>query len=149
MKVLAYKGKGAISKAIQWQTRSPWSHVAILLDNGETIEAWQKGGVRICGSPGENHAAGTEIAVFGIDYKFDEATATARLLAEVGKKYDFSSVLRFVTRRDSAADNKWFCSELVHAILPFLLARINSAHVSPRDIVLSPYLKFEKIFSVR
>jgi len=149
MKVLIYKGRGLISRAIQWQTRSPWSHVALLLNGWRTVEAWHRGGVVISDTPGTLHAKGTEIAILRIEYDFNRIEAEDRLLAELGKDYDFHSVLRFISRRDAPADNKWFCSELVHYTLPFLLARVNSSHVSPRDIALSPYLKLEEVITVR
>lgn len=149
MKILAYQGISLVSKAIRWQTRSPWSHIGILLSDGRTVEAWHKGGVVISANQRKNHTIGTKIAVFRIDFEFYEEKVEASLLSEVGKKYDFRSVFRFVSRRNAPADDRWFCSELAHAKLPFLLERVNSAHVSPRDLVMSPYLKLEREFVVR
>ncbi len=145
MKILAYKGTGLISKAIRWRTRSPWSHVAVLLPDQRVVEAWHRGGVVLASSLSENHAPGTEVSVFAIDYEFDRDAVTQSLLAEVGKKYDLLSVLKFVTLRQATADDRWFCSELVLAKLPFLLGQVWPSHTSPRDIVLSPYLRLEEV----
>lgn len=143
MKILAYRGRGLISKAIQWQTRSPYSHVAIELPNGLVIEAWHKGGVSQSPSYRTLHTGGTKVDVFGIDIKFDLHRVERFLTEQIGKKYDFNAVARFISRRDEPADDKWFCSELVLAAMPFLLRHIPPSHTTPRDITLSPYLTRE------
>ncbi len=145
MKVLAYQGRGWVSKSIQWQTRSPWSHVGILLDNNRVVEAWHRGGVCLHDHIGSVHSPGTKVSVFSIEQEFNEAQVEDWLLEQIGKDYDFRSVARFVSRRTAPANDRWFCSELVHAALPFLLERIKSARVSPRDIVMSPLLKLEQV----
>ena len=116
MRILGYKGKSMTSKLIQLQTRSEYSHVAIMLDDLSVVEAWQGTGVRK-------------------DF----------LLTQLGKKYDYSSVFRFVTRRDALDNDRIFCSELVE--LAFIrgglrLLRGNPSHHSPRDTVMCPYLKY-------
>lgn len=152
MKILLYRGESWISKAIKWQTRSPYSHAAIQLDDGSVVEAWHIGGVSHVSGPGVNHTPGTEIDVFGfsrnvsgrIDH--NRATAEAWLLSQVGARYDYRGVLRFVSRRDWPANDAWFCSELVAefcAILGVqLLDRIPWSHVSPAMIGYSPRLDF-------
>ena len=143
MKILAYRGKSLISKAIQWQTRSPYSHVAIEHDNLWVTEAWHVGGVAFSPDYRALHSGGTKVDVFGIDIKFDQRAAEDFLAKQIGKKYDFSAIARFISRRDEPADDKWFCSELVLAAMPFLLRHIPPSHTTPRDITLSPYLTRE------
>ena len=149
MKILAYKGKSWISKAIRWQTRSPYSHIAVQLYDGSVIEAWHVGGVRHIADPFEGHSPGTEIDVYGIKLSepLNEIAVEQFLLDQVGKKYDFKSVARFVTRRDVELDDAWFCSELAEAgFISGGLTFLNgspSRH-SPRDTVMSPYLVFER-----
>ena len=152
MKILAYRGKSLISRLIRWQTRSPYSHIAVQLDDGSVVEAWHKGGVRHIGDPLDGHTPGTDIDVYGVYSMGCELPSVAKniieqfLLAQVGKKYDFVSVARFVTRRLSPADEKWFCSELAEAAFivgGFRLLNGPASHHSPRDTVMSPYLVYE------
>lgn len=146
MKILAYRGKSLISKAIRFQTRSKYSHIAVMLDDGSVIEAWHKGGVRKSPSFSTLHSPGTKVDVFRIDADFDEATTNRFLHEQVGKKYDFKSVARFLSRRKTRHNNKYFCSELAEFALAFgglLLLNGNPSEHSPRDTVLSPHLILE------
>lgn len=146
MKILAYRGKSWISKVIRWQTRSKYSHIAIELDNGSVIEAWHVGGVAHNKDFRTVHTKGTLVDVFDITIKIDEIAISAFLLDQVGKKYDFGSIVRFMSRRAEPKDEKWFCSELamegVSAGEVNLLERIPASHVSPGQIVTSPLLRF-------
>ncbi len=148
MKILAYKGKGLISRLIQFQTRSPYSHVALLLNESEVIEAWHVGGVRKLATPFVGHDLKTVIDVYNITEDFDEETVLKFLQKQLGKSYDFRSVFRFLTREKVVNDDKWFCSELICEAfskggLP-LLKNISCSMVSPRDVSISPYLEFER-----
>ena len=153
MKILMYKGLGFVSRAIQVQTRSPYSHVGIQFSDGAIIEAWHTGGkwpwhgtVRMIGDPWEGHDPRTPIDVFELAGEYNEASG--RLFAErqIGKKYDFRSVWRFMSRRNAPAnDDRWFCSELGVVICRKALFNIlngNAAHMSPRDVAMSPMLEF-------
>ena len=143
MRILAYKGIGPISKAIRWQTRSPFSHVAMELNDGTVVEAWHKGGVVHASDFRAMHTPGTQVVAYKILGGFDEVATEEFLLEQVGKKYDFQSVFRFVSRRKAPANDKWFCSELVEVgLLEGGLRLLNgppSEH-SPRDTVMSPVL---------
>jgi len=146
VQILAYKGLSWVSKAIRWQTRSDYSHIAIELDDGSVIEAWHVGGVAHNQSFRTVHTKGTPVDAFAILEKIDENEALAFLLDQVGKKYDFGSIARFMTRRDEPHDEKWFCSELAMAGVSKggvdLLKRIPASHVSPGHMVTSPLLGF-------
>jgi len=67
-------------------------------------------------------------------------------MAQVGKAYDFTSVLRFISRRQERRTDsgKWFCSELVFAALQKggvnVLERIQPWAVSPGMLACSPLL---------
>ena len=146
MKILAYKGLSFISKAIRWQTRSPYSHIAVELDDGSVVEAWHVGGVAHNRSFRAVHTKGTEVDVFAIARKHDAIVMSDFLLNQVGKKYDFGSIARFMSRRAEPHDEKWFCSELAMACVYVggvdLLKRIPDSHVSPGQMVTSPMLEF-------
>lgn len=146
MKVLLYKGRSVISRAIRFQTRSQYSHAAVMLDDGSVIEAWHKGGVRKVKSPFDGHSDRTEIDVYGIVGDYDVDVVQTFLEDQVGKEYDFSSVFRFLSRRKASANGKWFCSELV--LEAFSRNGLDLLHgrpseLSPRDVALSPYLMYE------
>ena len=142
-----YKGKSLLSRAIQWQTRSEYSHASWIFDNQCVIEAWQ-GGVRktphfCCG-----HTPGTVIELWDF---VDPLTETERaqiarfLLAQVGHPYDYFGVLKFVSRRRARSDEAWFCSELVfEACLSAgrrLLNGVESWQVYPGMLPMSPMLR--------
>lgn len=147
MRILLYQGKSLISRAIRWQTRSKYSHAAVELDSGQVIEAWRKG-VRMTESMSDDHTPGTMVDCFAINAEFDPTQVEDYLLMQIGKKYDFKAIARFLTRRDQRDNEKWFCSELVAAAFNMaevrLLARIPDSHVSPRDLWISPLLVYQE-----
>lgn len=144
LRVLLFHGRGLISALIRWQTRSEYSHAAIMLDDGSIIEAWQGAGVRKL--PGLKR--GTE----GIDAF--ELTQPCNHLAVLefldtvlvdNHGYDYLGVFRFVTRRRAKQNKKWFCSELVFAAIQAgglnLFERTEPWEVSPGLLARSPYLR--------
>lgn len=150
MKLLAYHGKGIVSRMIQLQTRSPYSHIALQLDDGTVIEAWHVGGVRHNADWTTIHGKGTSVDVFRFNEEslcqFDEGKVLAWLQKQLGKKYDFLSVFRFLSKRKALKNDRWFCSELVEqAIIEGGGQLLNGepAHHSPRDTVMSPCLILE------
>lgn len=152
MRVLLYEGKSLVSRIIQFQTRSRFSHAAIQMDSGLIVEAWHIGGVRPLPSVHEGHTPGTKVSVFDVTVPFDTEAVDKFLADQIGKRYDFWSVARFLTRRDSAANDRWFCSELVMAAFlaggAHLLHRIPPSHTTPRDLWLSPYLRYHGLVHV-
>lgn len=143
MKVLGYRGLGLVSKAIRFQTRSDYSHVALETSNGDVFEAWYIGGVRKLRNFREGHHPGTEVDVFTSILPVKEQEAVEFLTAQVGKKYDWHSVFRFLSRRDAPEDGKWFCSELVMVVFAKFctpLLNLQPWAASPRDVCISPVL---------
>lgn len=117
--ILLYRGISWVSRVIQWQTRTPYSHAAWMMRDGTVIEAWHVGGVRHNANPFLCHTSGTTVDV----YDFKQPLSTAEhdriesfLLSHCGRSYDFLGVFRFLTRDNCEPSNgklKWFCSELV------------------------------------
>ena len=156
MRILGYKGTSLTSHAIKLQTRSKYSHIGVQLADGSVIEAWAegffKGSVRRIKNPFIKHADNTLIDVYNLHSDvigdFDAEHAEDYLIRQIGQKYDYSSVIRFVTRKRQTTDNdKKFCSEL--AELAFIeggvrLLNGNPSEHSPRDTLLSPYLVFQE-----
>lgn len=143
MRILQYQGLSLMSRAIRWQTRSAYSHTALELDDGSVIEAWTSG-VRHTKTPWTDHKKGTVVDFYEIKAEFDSAFAESWLRSQIGKKYDFQGIVRFMTRRDHPENDSWFCSELALTALDkagVSLLHLPSAHASPRDVGISPLLK--------
>ena len=140
-KILLFRGRGIISKMIQWQCRSEYSHAAILMPDGRIVESWQGDGVRC-----KRMKSWDGVTAFSVPMATDDDWAAVIEFAKskVGERYDYKSVLQFVSRRKADDNNRWFCSELVFAAFQNagidLLARVSAANVSPGDLCLSPYL---------
>lgn len=139
--VLLFRGRGIISTLIRWQSRSQYSHAALLMPDGRIVESWQGAGVRT-----KPVTDWTDIEAYDVagmsDHQWDLALDFAMELE--GHGYDYRAVLRFVSRRPAADNERWFCSELVFAALQSagvdLLSRISAAAVSPGMLSLSPRL---------
>ena len=162
--ILLYKGKSWISKIIEWQTFSPYSHAAWWCQDGTVIEAWHtqtvngklkiklKEGVQRHDSPATIHEIGTEIDVFEVP-GIDEAAVESFLIEQLGKDYDFAPVIRgFVFRVMRDNPDKWFCSELVSAAcaaagVPML--RAPAWKTSPGLLSYSPLLKLVGTITTR
>lgn len=150
IRIALYKGVSLISILIRMQTRSVYSHAACLLDDDSAIEAWNVGGVRHIKTLLTGHKPQTDIDVYHIAATQAQQECYEKFLhAQVGKKYDFRSVFRFLTKYPAVRNNKWFCSELVMAacaeagITPLL--RVAAEEVSPAMLSYSPLLnKYQK-----
>jgi uncharacterized protein YycO len=147
MRLCLHQGKGFVSSAIRWQTRSKYSHASLLFGDGLVIEAREFIGV---------HATkllprqGEAIEIF-------EVQATARqesvmrhyALSQVGKPYDYISIARFLTREPVREwqRNDWFCSELAFETFRIaeihLLQNIAAWAVNPGMLSLSPLLRWK------
>ncbi len=145
VKILLHRGRGAISKLIQWQTRSPYSHASLLFDNGQVVEAREFKGVRWLKRPDWEKE---EIDVFEVETTPEQNSAIWIFVnCQCGKPYDYTMVARFVSRRQETrkSSGKWFCSELVFAAFQKagieLLARTEPWEVSPGLLAKSPLLK--------
>ena len=149
MKILLYRGKSWVSRLIQWQTRSVYSHAAIELEGGEVYEAWPAGGVRVVSNSGERHTPGTQVDVYEVhppkNMDINPEAVRVWLKQQVGYGYDWFAVLRFLNRRSQPAPNRWFCSELVLFALNIGGVRLLNgkfSRMAPRDVAMSPYLNF-------
>lgn len=144
-----YKGTSAMSRLIRSVNWGEYSHVAWLdPDHGDVVEAWTDGGVRQVESLSERHTAETVVDLFTVPLMTRQERDMIRqfLHGQIGKKYDWSGILHFVTRRPEHPRDQqaWFCSELIFAAFLFarleLLARIPAYKVFPSLMVYSPIL---------
>lgn len=153
MRIACYKGKSFVSKLIRWFTRSDYSHVAFLLDDGSVIEAWEKGGVLHNASLRTKHTPKTEVDIFEIVPPLtlnEEADLIGNIRDELGKDYDYWAVMRFLTRQGKppGVGEKWFCSEFVfemlHKIGRVLFVNTEPWEVQPGWIPRSTVLKWDR-----
>lgn len=139
--ILLMSGNGFVSKLIKFQSWGDVSHAAILLEQDLLVEAWQGKGVRY-----KIIQDWKNVRRFEITQPFSELELRLFISKQIGKKYDYRGVARFLTRNDTEKENeKWFCSELVFKAFEIaglkLLERIPPARVSPQQLLYSPYLK--------
>ena len=143
-RVLLFSGDGLISKLIKWQTRSIFSHVGVLTDDGKVLEAIEGSGVRIRDWAEEDKRNTVQFTVDGLGQEGWEKTI-AFMKAQIGKKYDWWAIIRFVSRRYMPDNDHWFCSELVFTAVReggvHLLRRIRPSEVSPGGLSTSPLLR--------
>lgn len=138
-----HRGKGFISKAIKWQTRSEYSHASFIFSDGKVFESREGKGVRFLNyMPPDQDVDYYEI--LGLD-EDTEQKIKAWCLGKIGEAYDYSGVFRFISRRRYRDNNKWFCSEIVFHALKIhgivLLNYIESWETSPALLRLSLLLK--------
>jgi len=145
--ILLQRGRGTIATLIKWQTRSAYSHAALLFRDGVVIESQAGHGVwkyhvsEVEGSP-------ADWDVFVVDY-VDEKAVRKFAEAQLGDRYDYASIVRFVTRAQAIRQDsgKWFCSELAFAAMAKggikVLSRIEPWEVSPEMLAISPLLKYQ------
>lgn len=113
---LVFCNSGKIgSWLIRKMTFSKWSHVAILLDNNDVIEAvWPKvrrSDLTVLLAKHNDY----EIIDVPLDF---ESVAISYASQQVGKKYDWRALFGIVSaNRDWSRDDEWFCSELAVRVL--------------------------------
>ena len=142
MRSLLYRGKGIVSWLIRWQTRSQYSHAALLFSDGLLVESMQGYGVRVRALDPKEEV--DQFEVKGIT-AHEVAKVREFALGEVGHGYDYWAIVRFISRNRMPDNERWFCSEFDFAALRFagikLLERIEDWAVSPALLALSPLLK--------
>lgn len=161
--ILLYRGKGATGRLIRWGTKSPYSHVAVVVDPeiylGVESNTGTPPGVRAIDL---RKLPEEEIDLFRLrpECSFDGRKVISFLVASLGARYDLWGVIglallklvsfltgftqfrgynRFQKERD------YFCSELVYrAFLAGgldIVPQIGKAEItSPGDIARSPCL---------
>jgi hypothetical protein len=151
-KVFAYvqlhRGTSFASKLIRFQRLSPYTHVSIMLPDGTIYESMQGHGVRTVHATyyADDYAVG-RVDVCPLEFEADKfLEMEAFLKSQVGKKYDWPGVFRFVTRVNpwGASDDRWYCGAYVFQATAIggrlLLARTETHEAAPDLIARSPIL---------
>lgn len=148
VKVALFRGNvSAISKLIEWDTRSPYCHAGIVLRSGQLIESVEPSGVRMREFVQDSDEPADLFTVAGVD----DDKVEKFLIDQLGKPYAMLNIVGFLIRDNKDEDRgKWFCSELVFAAIEAggvsLLRDIPPYMVSPAMLALSPLLKPDLIW---
>jgi hypothetical protein len=144
-RVLLFRGTGLVGWLIKWQTRSPYSHAALLYPDGRTvIEAREFRGVR---EHVLTEKEWEQVDVFEVPEMDEDQWRAVWVKARglLGLPYDYWAVLKFVSRRPARQNGRWFCSELVCNVLASvgcrLLERMPCHETHPGHLRLSPKLR--------
>jgi hypothetical protein len=117
IKFIAFKGISTISKIIRWWTGGDYSHIAIGLDDDNTIEAWKHENRNLKWgyfTVSENHTHGTQYEIWEVELPSAEYQVCMdfyKWLADNKIRYDFISIFCFVFRFLKNDNNTRFCSE--------------------------------------
>lgn len=125
------------SRLICWGTWGRHSHVDLVLPDGRLLGA----------VPGGVQVRPYDPSVLRIErYQVDAPDAVLdAAISQMGKPYDWPGVFGYALRRDWQEDDSWFCSELVSWAFQMagapLLRAPDAWRITPRDLLLSPYLR--------
>lgn len=135
-----------LSKLIEWETRSKYSHAAIVQSDGGVIESVEGLGVHRLPRM-EDVVLPDRIDLFTVLglTEAGERAVEVFLGQQLGLPYDWPDLTGFITRTfQQEARGAWFCSELAFAAIEAggvtLLRDIPPYQVSPGTLSLSPYL---------
>ena len=163
--IAQYQGIGPLSRGIRWFTRSKWSHTAIVIppedDLGKFIlvEAWGTKGVvmetgwDLIDVLSANHTPGTREDLFRCTVTQDDLdNGLVFLQQQIGKKYGWALLWRFVTRKASRIADRWICSPLggrFFEICGKRLQRMEIWRMTPDDcgtsMVIDPWLQITTV----
>ncbi len=135
-------GMGLTGRVVQAATWSWASHVDFELEDGRLLGAVPGRGVCIR-DPRDDAPSRVERYQVAVD----EGTANAALTRAkwvIGRPYDWAGVVGWGLHRQWHDDDAWFCSELVAWSFLMegapLLRATDAWRITPRDLLLSPYL---------
>lgn len=142
-RLLLFSDPGPLALAIRWQTRSKYSHAAVLMPDGKTVvESYPGVGVRVRRLTVNDWAKITAFRVDGFTAAhWEEVIRFAT--AQIGAGYDWVGVIRFLTRKPATVNGRYFCSELAFEAISRAgkqLLRAEPCDVSPAMLALSPFI---------
>lgn len=147
--VLLFTGGDPIAAVVKWQSRSRYSHAALLIPGTCTvIESYPFHGVRKRRLTAKDWEQVHAYAVTGMTAA-QWVAAVQFAESQVGKGYDWRNVFRFVDRVPARENDRWFCSELVFAAVAKAFRRLlqmQAEYVSPGHLPTSPLTVRDEVF---
>ena len=121
-----YKGPGQFfDKVIRWVTRSPYSHVAVIIDSVcYEADAWSG---RVLSRPWEFNP--DNWFILDVSRPSDLEVVKLFLSVQVGRRYDYPGIIGFALPWRPNVSQWWYCSELAAAALG-----LSNTSVSPGDL---------------
>jgi len=114
LEFVGFKGVSLFSKFVKFFTRGDYSHIAVLLSDGELIEVWKRSsGVYWDYSTLQNHTKGTPYEVYSLPVSSEvaeKALSFYRYLALRRIPYNYLGVIGFVIPVFTS-NGGYFCSE--------------------------------------
>lgn len=151
-RVLLFTGGDPIAAIVKWQSRSHYSHAALLIPGTNTvIESYPFKGVRKRQLTARDWERIHAYAVPGMTGK--QWSACIQFAeSQLGMGYDWRNVFRFVSRIPARENQRWFCSELVFQAIEKVYLRVlmmDASYVNPGHLGASPYLRRDEAFEAR
>lgn len=109
MRVLLCTSNKIGARIIRWMTGSRWSHCALVLGELAVEATWPRVRKVPVQQIIDEH---DESIMIDIPCK-DNASAFYKALQQVGKPYDLTALIGWLSGRDWQEPDSWFCSELV------------------------------------
>lgn len=162
--ILLYQGSRFVSRLIQWGTKSPYSHVAVVVDPeiylGIESNTGSEAGVRALDLRKLEEGV---VDIFRVkpEFSFEGREVISFLVARLGAKYDYGGVAGLGVMKLASAltgfktltgynrfqrERDYFCSELVYEAFTAggldIVPQIGEAEItSPADIARSPRIE--------
>jgi uncharacterized protein YycO len=132
------RGTGLGGAIVRLATFCSFAHVGFKLDDGKVLDATPTFGVSIRDAVDDETTEYWSIAA----PKATIAAAVEWGKAQVGKPYDWTSIIGLGLRRDWHCDSAWFCSELVtaafdHVHWPIIRDSGRFDRITPRDLMMA------------
>lgn len=156
--VIAFQGNGLYSKAIQWWTRSPYSHVALVVrfdqlgvDRVFLLHALVEGGVVLM--PASFYLSRASGAAEWVPLKHPLALLkrTSYLhdlfkfsMLQLGRSYDARGILKFLVPGVKESKASYFCSELVSDAYKHI-GLTERTFVSPGELLSWPIFETRRL----
>lgn len=151
-RLLLFTGGDPIAAIVKWQSRSHYSHAALLIPGTNTvIESYPFYGVRKRKLTAKDWERIHAYEIEGMDAAQWQG-AIQFCEAQLGMPYDWRSVLKFLTRTPARENGKWFCSELCFKAVENVYRRLlqmTAEYANPGHLGASPYARRDEAFELR
>ncbi len=150
-RVLLFTGGDPIAAVVKWQSRSHYSHAALLIPGtNRVIESYPFKGVRERELTAKDWERVHAYEITGMT-PLQWQGAIQFCQSQLGKGYDWRNVFRFVSRVPARENDRWFCSEIAFRAIEKTFRRIlnmEAHYVNPGHIPASPLARRDEAFEL-